>query len=581
MARILDVDMNLLTVKESPFPEEWLLYGGRGLSSKLICDMVDPAADPLGPENVLLFCPLVLAGTAAPSGSRLSVGFKSPLTGTIKESNAGGMLGYMLGMQDIRAIIIRNKPEGDGWWLLHIDAQGVLSIKSADKYAGQNNYDLQTSLRKDFGDNIATGTIGVAGERLYYSASIITTEFLTNHPNRAAGRGGGGAVMGSRRLKAIVVEKPALPFRFPYADKDLFMKTLKRHQQAHEDSPLMGIRFIGTSGNLGNAAKGGILPVRNFSGELFEKEKLDRIEPDVMRETILSRGGKVAQRCMPGCIGMCSNEVHDKNRKFLTGSLEYETIGLCGPNCDISDFDLITEMDRFCDNIGIDTMEFGTAVGVAMDSGIIPWGDSAAVRGIMDEMYRGEGLGEKIGMGTERFGRSIGAKRIPTVKGQAISAYEPRAHKALGVTYAVSTMGADHTAGMVHTGPGGAPTDKDQKPYYSLLGQLDSMVQDFYMCTFNWGSAMSDPTILTDYIKGAFGVDATFSKLEELGVETLVAEDDFNKRAGFKPEDDDLPEFFRTQPSAMGGAVYDFTPEELQSAKQYKSLLKGMDLNEK
>ena len=574
MARIFEVDMKALTVSESPFPKEWLLYGGRGLTSKLLCEMVDPAVDPLGPDNLLLFCPLVLSGTAAPSGSRLSVGFKSPLTGTIKESNAGGMLGYMLGQQDVRAIIIKNIPDGDGWWLIHIDAHGQMHIKGADKYAGLNNYDLQKSLRQDFGENIATGSIGLAGERLYNNASIITTEFLTNHPNRTAGRGGGGAVMGSRRLKAIVVEKPAETFKFPYADKDLFMKTLKRHQKAHETSPLMGIRFIGTAGNIGNTARRGILPVRNFSGEILEDEKLARVEPEVMRETILGRGGKVAQRCMPGCIGLCSNEIRNKDLEFLTGSLEYETIATNGPNCDNTDFDLIAEMDRFCDNIGIDTIEFGASVGVAMDAGLIPWGDKDAIYAIMDEMQRGVGLGDKIGLGTDLFGREIGAKRIPTVKGQAIAAYDPRANKGTGVTYATSAMGADHTAGLVHEdGHVGDPVKEDEKPYYSMKSQLDAMLQDYYMCTFNWGSTMPDPTIMTDYIKGAFGLDVPFRKLNELGIETLIAEIAFNERAGFTQKDDKLPEFFSTQPSGFDGAVFDLRPEQLQSAKQYKILL--------
>jgi len=572
MARIFEVAMKSQTVKESPFPEEWLLYGGRGLTTKLVCEMVDPNADPLGPDNVLLFCPHVLAGTVAPSGSRLSVGFKSPMTGTIKESNAGGMFGYMLGLQAVRAIIVRNKPEGEGWWLLHIDAQGAMHIKAADKYAGMNNYELQTRLRADFGESIATGTIGVAGERLYHCSSVITTEFKTNHPNRAAGRGGGGAVMGSRRLKAIVVDQPAPPFKYPYADRDLFMNTLKRHKESHEKHPLMGIQFMGTSGNIGNTARSGMLPVRNFSGELLEDEKMSRIEPELMRELILERGGKVAQRCMPGCIGLCSNEIHGKDHKFLTGSLEYETVAMCGPNCDIVDFDLIAEMDRFCDDIGIDTIDFGAALGVAMDSGLVPWGDEAAVRLVMDEMYRGVGLGDKLGLGADRFGKSIGAKRIPSVKGQAISAHDPRTNKGIGVTFATSSMGADHTAGMVHPGAGD-PTSKNDKAYLSMLNQLDSVVQDYYMCTFNWGSAVADPTIIPDYLKGAFGIDVATKRLNELGVETLLAEDDFNRRAGFRPEDDDVPEFFRTQKNEFKDALFDFTPEELQSAKQYSLLL--------
>ena len=574
MARLFEVDMKSMTVKESHFPKEWLLYGGRGLTSKLLSEMVTPTADPLGPDNLLLVCPLVLGGTVAPSGNRVSFGYKSPLTGGIKESNTGGMFGHMLGLQNVRAIIIKNKPEEDDLWMLYLDAQGKMHLRGADKYAGMNNYGLQEELRKDFGENIATATIGAAGERQYLMSSIAATEFITNHPTRHAGRGGGGAVMGSKRLKAIIIEKPATQFKYPYADKEFFMATLKRHQEFHKQHPLQGIQFIGTSGNIGNTAKMGVLPVRNFSGDLLEDEKFATIDPAVVRETNLERGGKFAQRCMPGCIGLCSNEIHDKDGKSLTGSLEYETVAMCGPNCDITDYDFIALQDRFCDDIGIDTIEFGTTVGVAMDIGAIKMGDMDAVRKIMDEMYRGEGLGAKIAEGTERYGRSVGSKRIPAIKGQAIAAYDPRTNKGTGITYSTSSMGADHTAGLVLGPPGADLTSKDGKIMASMSGQLDAMLQDYYMCTFNWGSAMSDPTVITDYVKGAFGIDVTFKNLQELGVETLLLEDEFNKGAGFTIEDDDVPEFFRKEHAKFNNAVFDFTLEELQSAKRYEDLLK-------
>jgi aldehyde:ferredoxin oxidoreductase len=574
MQRIIRVNMRTKDVTEQEVSGEQLLYGGRRLIAKILNEEVNPNCDPLGKENKLMFCTMILSGTAAPSSGRLSIGCKSPLTGTIKESNVGGMLGQMLGMHFIRAIILEDLPPDDGWWLLHIDAEGKVHLLPANEYAGKNNYELRKCLEERFGNKIATGSIGLAGERLYKNSSVIVSEFRTNHPNRAAGRGGVGSVMGSKRIKALVVSQPQKPTPYPYADKNLFLQTVKRHQQVHSSHGLMGIRQVGTAGTIANTGAHGVLPVRNFSGELFEPEKLENIMPHTLESIYKGRGGKTAQRCMPGCIGLCSNEYVDKDGNYITGGLEYETIALCGSNCDISDTDVIASIDRFCDDMGMDTMEFGATIGVAMDSGVIPWGDIEAVRRIMKEVKEGTDFGNLIGQGTEVFGKAIGAKRIPTVKGQSISAYDPRNSKGIGVTYATSGMGADHTAGMV-LGQGGDPTKKDEKAYYSMINQIDSAMQDSFMCTFNWGSAITDITIITDYVKGALGIELTEKDLIGIAVDTLELEDKFNKAAGFKKEDDDLPRFFREEPSEYNGAVFDFTLDELQEAKNYRKALEG------
>jgi aldehyde:ferredoxin oxidoreductase len=450
-----------------------------------------------------------------------------------------------------------------------VDPKGNVFLLAADKYRSMTNYMLVEALREDFGDDIACGSIGPAGERQYLNSSIICTEFGTGHPNRAAARGGIGSVMGSKHLKALVVSKPDGTIKYPYKDMKMFAQTVKRHQTLHQKSPLVNIAMTGTAGAVAMQAPLGILPVRNFSGELFEEEKLKGIMPDTFVGTIVSRGGKVGQRCMPGCIARCSNEFRDADGKYVTGSLEYETISLCGPNCDISDLDMIARMDRFCDDIGIDTIDFGAAIAVAMDSGKIAWGDNEEILKIMDEIRHDKGFGRLVAQGAAYLGKEIGAKRIPTVKNQAMAAYEPRNSKGIGVTYATSPMGADHTAGMV-LGQGGDPTDKDEKVYYSMVNQIDSAMQDSFMCTFNWGSAMMDPTVIADYVKYALGIDLSMRDLMDIGIRTLETELAFNKAAGLTNEDDGLPAFFRDEPSPATGAVFDFSKEELQLAKRYK-----------
>lgn len=572
MQRVIRVNMRTRDITEKKLTGEQLLYGGRRMIAKILNEKVNPKCDPLGEENKLIFSTMVLSGTAAPSSGRLSIGCKSPLTGTIKESNVGGMLGHMLGMHNVRAIIFEDLPQDDDWWLFHIDITGKAHLLPANEYVGKNNYELRNCLENHFGTKIATGSIGLAGERLYKNSSIMVSEFRTNYPNRAAGRGGVGSVMGSKHIKALVISQPQNPLPYPYADKNLFLQTVKRHQKIHSSHGLMGIRQVGTAGTIANTGAHGVLPVRNFSGDLFEHEKLEKIMPHTLQNIYISRGGKVAQRCMPGCIGLCSNEYVDENGNYITGGLEYETAALCGSNCDISDMDAIASIDRFCDDMGIDTMDFGAAIGVAMDCGLIPWGDIESIRNIMKGIKEGSDFGNLICQGAEVFGKAIGAKRIPTVKGQAISAYDPRNSKGIGVTYATSGMGADHTAGMV-LGQGGDPTKKEEKVYYSLINQIDSAMQDSFMCTFNWGSAITDMTIITDYVKDALGIELTEKDVFNIGIETLELEERFNRGSGFTKEDDDLPKFFREEPSAYNGAVFDITLEELQEAKNYRRIL--------
>ncbi len=573
MQHIYRVNMKTGDITDQTAKREELLYGGRGLIAKILSEEVNPKCDPLGKENKLIFCTSILSGTMAPSGGRLSVGAKSPMTGGIKEANVGGMLGIYLGQHAIRAIVIEQKSDDDTYKLVYVDPKGRVSLLPADKYRTMTNYMLVEALREEVGPDVACGSIGTAGERQYLNSSIICTEFGTGHPNRAAARGGIGSVMGSKHLKALVVSKPDGAEKYPYEDMGMFAQTVKRHQELHKKSPLVNIAKSGTAGAVAMQAPLGIMPVRNFSGELSEEEKLEGLMPETFVGTIVSRGGKVGQRCMPGCIARCSNEFRDADG-------EYETVSLCGSNCDIYDLDTIAIMDRFCDDMGIDTIDFGAAIAVAMDSGKIEWGDKEAVLKIMDEIRKDEGFGRIVAQGAAYLGKEIGAKRIPVVKNQAMAAYEPRNSKGIGVTYATSPMGADHTAGMV-LGQGGDPTVNDEKVYYSMINQIDSAMQDCFMCTFNWGSAMSDPTLITDYVKYALGIDLSIKDLMQIGIRTLETELAFNKAAGLTNDDDVLPAFFKEEPSPATGAVFDFTMEELQLAKNYKDapILKPQEAN--
>lgn len=569
MPWIYRVNVKTGETKKETMKKEDVLYGGRGLVAKILTEEVNPKCDPLGSENKLLFCTSILSGTTVPSSGRLSVGGKSPLTGGIKEANSGGTLGGMLGNHGIRAVIVEDIPEQEqSWKIIYIDENGVMSLIPANEYVGLNNYELVEKLMEKFGKDIAVGSIGVAGERMNLASAVMVTDYSNDKPSRAAGRGGLGALMGSKKVKAIVVKKPKKPYKFPYADDGLFKQAVKRHFQTQFKNSDPKTPNIGTIRMLSLTGPAAIVPVKNFSGERLEDEKLQKLLPESYLELMNKRGSKIGIGCMPGCFSRCSNEYYDKDGKYVTSGFEYETVALCGTNCYISDFDMIAKMDRFCDDIGLDTIDFGAAIAVAMEAGRIPWGDHEGVEKAMQEAYEGTEFGLALCNGAAYLGKKLGVKRIPAVKNQAIPAYDPRNLKGNGVTYATSAMGADHTAGMV-VREGGDPLKKDEKVYYSRLSQIKAATHDCFLCAFNSQPVGEDPSILTDYIKGAYGIEMNTDQVYEIGVNILKMEQEFNRKAGFTPDDDDVPEFMRKEPSKFTNSVFDFTKEELQMAKVF------------
>ena len=344
-------------------------------------------------------------------------------------------------------IAVRGIPEEEGLCLLHIDREGKVELLDATEYKGVNNYELREKLAGRFGDKVATITIGSAGELGYRSASIHVSEFGAGHPSRAAARGGLGAVMGSKGLKAIVVEKPAERYKVEYADEEKFKEVCalvnKVIAQGAQSDPFHN---IGTISTIEVTGTNGILPVDNFSGKLFPAYQ--EVGANKFLTNLATRGGKNKLACQPGCVVQCSNCYNDENGEYLTSGFEYETIALFGPNCHISDLDSIARMDRLCDDIGVDTIEAANAIAVAMEAGKLPWGDAEAALALLGEMKVGTEFGRIMGDGCEAVGKYLGCKRIPTVKHQALAGYEPRNTKGTGITYATSPMGADHTAGL-------------------------------------------------------------------------------------------------------------------------------------
>jgi len=260
------VDMNDQTIKKEILENEFQDLGGRALISQYLIKNVPPKCDPLGSENHLIFCTSIFAGSSLTTSNRMSVGGKSPLTGGIKESNVGGYAGALLAEHGIKLIIVKGIPENAGLWQLHLDSMGNIKLEDASMYEGLNNYEFVEKIQNTFGDRLATVSIGTAGERLYKSASIQVSEFNSNHPSRAAARGGLGALMGSKRLKSIIIEKPINKFNFEYVEKEKFNELCKKlNRMVAEGAKNDPFHNIGTIATIEVTGANGVLPVDNFS----------------------------------------------------------------------------------------------------------------------------------------------------------------------------------------------------------------------------------------------------------------------------------------------------------------------------
>ncbi len=558
MQNILRVDMTAKAITSEKIPEMYAKLGGRMLTSRIIRDEVPADCDPLGDSNKLVIAAGLLAGTPAPCSGRLSIGAKSPLTGTIKESNAGGVAAQKLAKSGIRAVVLEGKAEGPFILVINGTKGELLDAKD---YVGMGNYQLVNELSEKYGNRNAYISVGPAGE-MGLRAACIANNDPEGRPSRMSGRGGLGAVMGTKGLKAIVV-MDAKEDNVNYADKKAFMDNAKAAIKAITDNPgTKGFTDYGTAALVNKTNTLGCLPTRNFSEGVFEGA--DKISGETVRETIIERQGSPSHRCMAGCVIACSNIYPDENGKEIVAPLEYETIGLMGSNLGIDDLDMIAELNYVCNDIGIDTIDTGAALGVAMEAGILEFGDGPkALKAIKSITERHEVLGRLLGNGAEITGKVLGVKRIPTVKGQAMPAYDPRGLKGLGVTYATSPMGADHTAGTTLRAPVDHRNPAVQAPAAQKSQRTVPIFDTLGLCMFSMGGLMSVRPVLVDMLNSRYGWTFTDEDLTSIGTEVLRIERSFNKSAGFTAKDDRLPEYFTKEVLPAADTVFDVPDEQL------------------
>jgi aldehyde:ferredoxin oxidoreductase len=558
------VNVRTRTLKWEPVPVSWEQLGGRGLVARFLLDEVPATCEPLGPRNKLVFAPGLLVGHMLSSCDRISIGGKSPLTGGVKEANAGGTTGLQMALLGIKALILEDNPYEPGWWILHLSADGA-RFDPADEFTGLGVYETANRLVAKYGEKVAIALIGPGGEMKLKTAGIQNLD-KEKVPSRIAARGGLGAVMATKGIKAVVVDasggqKPPMvnPEAYKEAQK-VFNKAVIDHPQSHL------YRDYGTAAMVQMCQYFGSLPTRNYSSGQFDQA--DSISGETMREMLLKRGGvsNPTHACMPGCAIRCSNVIGGEDGKVIVSPLEYETIGLMGSNLGIGCLDIISRMNWQVNDLGVDSIDIGAALGVAAEAGLMKWGHGDRALELIDEIRKGTPLGRILGSGAGYTGKILGVEHVPVTKNQAMAAYEGRAIKGTGVTYATSPQGGDHTAGL---------TIRDKVNHLDPKGQVElSRTKQINMagydtlgaCIFaGFGFAASGPDTIANLLNARYGWSVDNAILQTLGKATLTLEREYNRRAGFTAKDDRMPEWMTREPLPPTNAVFDVPEEDLDS----------------
>jgi len=563
MNKIIRVNMEnkSISIEEK---KEYQLLGGRALTARITHDEVNPNCDPLGRESKLVIAPGLLSGTLASSASRLSVGGKSPLTNGIKEANSGGIVGENLSKCGIKAIIVEGKSMDENTYILKI-GEDAITLESHNDLRHKGTYKTVSKLYETYGEKIGILCIGSSGEMGLRSAAI-----AINNPFgelRFAARGGLGAVMGSKGLKAIVVDGRGNS-KIIFHNKDEFIKTAKKlNKELIVDPKTKDIyQKYGTSGIVNAVNMMGALPTKNFRQGFFEFAK--ELSGEKLHETITSRGGKgkTGIPCMRGCVIQCGNVYPDVDGECIVSTLQYENIALLGSNLGLDNLDSVARLNKEVNDLGLDAIEIGAALGVALDQGLGEFGNEKDCWALLTEIRRNTVLGRVLGNGTLITGQVLGSDRIPVAKGQGFPGYDPRALKGNGVTYAMSTMGADHTAGNCfgarnEVNPLGKEKQGDlSKDMQKKMATLDSLG----FCIFARVPLFKNPITMANLVNFLLGSNLNDESIWDIGIETIKIEREFNIKAGISPAQDRLPEFCYYETLESTNSVFDLSNEEME-----------------
>ncbi len=589
MGAILDVDLTTGThhVREltQEMADKWL--GGTGLGAHLLWEEQVYKADPLGPDNVMVFGTGPFAGTAVPLSNRFGVCARSPLTGVWGEAECGGHWSNDLKKSGFDALVLRGRADHPVYLWIH---DGEVELRDASHLWGKDTFETHDAVREEVGSTGRRGLeagvacIGQAGERLVRFAAIM----VDGKDGRAVGRSGLGAVMGSKNLKAVAVRGTQT---FPIADEKGLSEYLKELRKEIV-STSKGFGALGTAGGIPTHDKMGNWPIKNWQQDHWP-EAPDKISGAAMRDSILT-GRYYCGNCIIGC----GRTVQVKEGPYMgieQGGLEYETTSLNGSNLLIDNIAAVQKLNEWCNRLGMDTISAGATIGFAMeayDRGLISntdgldleWGNDAAATELMRRIGLREGsFATQLGEGTLRFARSIGGEAFAVhVRGLDFPAHDPRAFYANAVAYATSHRGADHLSSFAHVFQRvvslpelGYPEpvhrqDASATPRLVMIGQnLMSWYDSLKCCKFLFFGGVK-PTHIWNWYRFVTGRSVSLEELMETGERIFLQKRLFNLACGSGPWDDTMPPRMLELPRDIGTEEKSIPPFEDMLSEYYR-----------
>ncbi len=547
MRKYLHINLADRSVRTDELHGEDVIRVGRHFIAKTLLKLGAAKVDPLSPDNPLIFSAGPFAGTNFSNANRLSVGCKSPLTGGIKEANSGGTFGFAMGQLEITGFTLYGAL--NEWSVIRITKEGVISYESAEALMGKGNNEAAELLFGKYGKKIAFSLCGPVGEYLGLMSGIAFSD-TDGRPSRLSARGGVGAVMGSKKIKAIVIDVYKMP---TFHDRKKVMGAIREYgARLNAEPAIKTYKTTGTAmmGDITNRI--GALPVRNFSaGRLVEAADGPlMLGGDFIRELNTSRGGQTSHACMPGCMIECSNVYVDAQGKELVSPLEYETLGLMGSNCGLSHPDQVARVNAVANDLGIDTIEAGATIAVLMEAGLGKFGDEDFMHQVLADIRQGNERGRVFAQGAARAGAHYKVARVPVIKKQAISAYDPRVIEVTGISMMITAQGADHTAGNLPVFDCEGKTTAQLVEASLGIQVVCAAADSLGLCIFGRSVTNASLELIVNALNDAHGTQLDISFIKTLGMEALRMEWEFNKAAGFTEKDDELPEFFYAEPLA-------------------------------
>ena len=568
--KVLRVDLTGGTVKEEDIPEDWQrkFMGGRGLGVRYLVHEVPKNVDPYGPDNPLIFMTGLLTGTPSPSSGRYTVVTKSPLTGICAEANSGGFWGPAFKGNGYDGVIFNGISEKPVYLVLD---EGKVELRSADHLWGKNVTETTRIIQKELGEEFEVVCIGTAGENLVRFACPINDE------HRAPGRCGMGAVMGSKRLKAIACKGTRETL---VADKERFTRAAQKNYEFLSDSFIkVGLETYGTAMVLDMVNARGFFPFKNFQ-EGFCSWWED-INPEALNEKVL-----VERKACYGCTIACGrvSEVRTGPYKGMSGEgPEYETISTVGGMCAVDDMEAITAVHILCDDYGLDTVSYGNTIAFAMEcyeKGILTkeetggldltWGNAAVAVELVSKVANREGIGDLLAEGTRRAAQKLGKgaeKYAMNVKGLELPGYDPRGSKLLGLSFATASRGGCHVMSMMQM-PSAmdfpiliVDESKIIDPQVENVDEVHILVDlENAVCLFDTSGACKFMGVAMSYeewveiIAAASGWDFDYEQYKRTGERVMNVERLCHIKQGLTRADDILPSRFFEEPMPGGAS---------------------------